>query len=1001
MNMKDVLLLLSIAFISLNISAQTTIANGNMESWTGSGSTSEPQYWNSNMTGGGNASTGGQTCFQEATNPHGGTYCAKVKTGFFIITTVNGSLTTGKVEAPTTNKSDGYIHTIPGDPNFGMNFTGRPDSLVFWYRYDSYSSDYPNVEARLHVGNTYAPETPSNGNHPDSSSNIVARAKWLSVPNYDVTTWTRISLPFVYVDGRTPQYILITTTSSGNQTGGTQNSTLWLDDFEAIYNPTIATGSIAPLSYYVSATTGAAVNVPFTLTGTYNGGNTVTAQLSDASGSFASPVTIGSVSATASGTISATIPANTAAGTGYRIRVVSSSPVLTAANNGADISVIVVSNSIAPTTTQIIGANTFGQPTTVTETPAATSREWKYSAISGGGYQSFAPAQMSTSYTPNFPSTGTYYLVCESSFPGGLTVTSNEVVVTVVANSIAPASPQSILVGVNGTMLTVTETPAGSWREWLYSTTSGSGYVSFAPPLTGAFTYTPNFAAPGNYYVIAQSIISGVTVFSNEVLISVGNATIATGTVSGSPFLFSPSTPDASISVPFTTSGTFNSGNIFTAQLSDANGSFSTPVNIGTLNATASGTITASVPHTTAAGTGYRIRVISDNPVILGSDNGADLVMDQFNNSVAPATTQTIQHSTNGTAITVTASQTATTEWKYSTTSGSGYVSFAPAATGSSYTPNFPTPGTYYVVAVSTNTYSDAVTSNEVEIDVTNGNTITTSTVNGSPFLISPSMSAPVSVNFTSDVVFNAGNVFKAQLSDNAGSFASPVEIGTLSGSTIGTISAAIPVSSAAGTGYRIRVVSTDPAVVGSDNGNNLTVVPFEISIAPVDTQHLVQGQNGTAITITETQPATRVWKYSQVSGIGYAPFSPSQTGTSLVPHFNIVSPYYIIVESTNSANDKLTSQEVVVIVTPLSGIEETKAGSIKAYWSSNDFVVDLTASNLSSPVLELVNINGQTVVKQPLSGSQVNRIPTNLPEGVYVFRIMDGEKIYSGTLKK
>jgi hypothetical protein len=393
--------------------------------------------------------------------------------------------------------------------------------------------------------------------------------------------------------------------------------------------------------------------------------------------------------------------------------------------------------------------------------------------------------------------------------------------------------------------------------------------------------------------------------------------------------------------------------------------------------------------------------VISDNPVILGSDNGADLVVDQFNNSIAPTTTQTIQHSTNGTAITVTASQTATTEWKYSTTSGSGYVSFASAETGSSYIPNFATPGTYYVVAVSTNTYSDAVTSNEVEIDVTNGNTITTATVNGSPFLISPSMSAPVSVNFTSDVVFNAGNVFKAQLSDNAGSFASPVEIGTLSGATIGTISAAIPVSSAAGTGYRIRVVSTDPAVTGSDNGNNLTVVPFEISIAPIDTQHLVQGQNGNAITITETHPATRVWKYSQVSGIGYAPFSPNETGTSLVPHFNIVSPYYIIVESTNSANDKLTSQEVVVIVTPLSGIEETKAGSIKAYWSSNDFVADLTASNLSSPVLELTNINGQTVAKQLLNGSQVNRIPTTLPEGVYVFRIIDGEKIYSGTLKK
>lgn len=148
------------------------------------------------------------------------------------------------------------------------------------------------------------------------------------------------------------------------------------------------------------------------------------------------------------------------------------------------------------------------------------------------------------------------------------------------------------------------------------------------------------------------------------------------------------------------------------------------------------------------------------------------------------------------------ASQTSTEEWKYSTSSGSGYVSFLPAETGSSYTPNFATPGTYYVVAVSKNTYNDEVTSNEVQITVTNGTVINTSTVSGSPFDVSPSMNAPVSVNFTSDAVFTANNVFTAQLSDFAGSFASPVAIGTLSGATIGTISAHIWVHS----GIRLTV---------------------------------------------------------------------------------------------------------------------------------------------------------------------------------------------------
>lgn len=999
--MKKLLLLLSIVTISLSSIAQTAIANGDMEDWTGSGATTEPQYWNSNKTGGGNATLGPQTCFRDQSIYHGGSSSAKVVSSTYFFTVVNGSLTTGKVEAPSTNKSEGYIRTIPTQSDYAMPFTGRPDSIVFWYRYDSYNSDYPRLEARLHVGYAYAPEAPVNNNHPDSTQNIIARAQWTNVPNTDVLTWTRVSLPFVYVDGRTPAYILITSTSSGNQTGGADGSTLWLDDIEAIYNPTIATGTISPLAYYVSATSGTSVSVPFTLGGTFNGGNTVTAQLSDASGSFASPVAIGSVSATASGTINATIPANTATGTGYRIRVVSSNPVLTATDNGANISITLVSNSIAPATVQTIGANTDGTPLTVTETPTAVSREWKYSSTSGSGYVSFGTPQTGTGYTPNFPTSGPYYVVAVSSFPGGLTVTSNEVLITVVSNSVTPASPQSILVGVDGDTLTVRESPAGMWREWKYSTTAGGPYVSFAPPVTGAVTYVPNFASAGIYYVICLSEINNVFVTSNEVIISVGNATLNTGTVTGSPFEFSASAPDAVVSVPYTTNGTFNTGNTFTAQLSDANGSFSSPTDIGSVADTISGAISATIPASTAAGNGYRIRVIADNPVVLGSDNGTDLVVDQFSNSISPATTQTIQHSTNGTAITVTSSQTATHEWKYSSTSGSGYVSFAPAQTGNTYTPNFPIPGTYYVVAVSTNTYTDEVTSNEAEIVVTNGSTITTSAVSGSPFLVSASLSPAVNVDFTSDVVFNSGNVFKAQLSDNAGSFASPVEIGTLNGATIGTISAAIPSSSVAGSGYRIRVVSTDPAVTGSDNGTDLQVVPFEVSVAPADTQRLMQGQFGTPISVTETHPATRVWKYSQSSGLGYTPFNPAQTGTTLTPRFNLISPYYIICESTNSATDKVVSQEVVVIVTAFTGIGEEGYSSVKAYWNGNDFMVDLSDSELTSPAIELMNANGQIVLQQKLNSYSLNRISTNLPEGVYVFSIKEGEKHYTGKTSK
>lgn len=995
---KIVLFTAMVAFTALAF-AQSAILNGGMENWTGSASQIEPQYWNSGKSAAGTfAGFIPQTCFQDNTTFHSGSYSAKVVSGSALSNVVNGALTTGQLQANSTNKAQGYIKDLPTNPDFNMPFVSRPDSFVFWFKYTSVNSDYPRVEARLHVGTAYAPEAPVSGNHPDSSVNIIARAMWTGATS-SVGTWTRVSVPFVYADNRTPAYILITCTSSGDQTGGSQNSTLWLDDFEAIYNPTIATGTVNAGPYYVSASNGSAISVPFTLTGTYTAGNIITAQLSDASGSFASPVTLGTSTTSVSGTINGTIPAGTATGTGYRVRVVSSNPALTAANNGTNITINLVSNSIAPSTAQTIAANTDGAMIMLTATAGATAQEWKYSTTPGGPYQSFSPAQTGTMYTPNFANAGTYYIAAVSSYPG-LQVTSNEVTVNVVANSIAPASPQSILVNTNGTQLTVTETPAATGREWKYSTTSGSGYVSFVPAQTGT-TYTPNFNTGGIYYIVCQSVINSVNVTSNEVSVSVSSVTLSTGTVTGSPYQFSASAPAASVNVPYTTSAAFNNGNTFTAQLSDASGSFSNPTTIGSVSATTSGSISASIPANTPAGTGYRIRVIASNPVVLGNDNGTDLVVDQFSNSIAPTATQTIQHGVNGTALTVTPSQTATHEWKFTTTSGSNYVSFGPAQTGATYTPNFSTPGTYYVVAISTNQYNDAVTSNEVQIDVQNGTTLTTSAVSGSPFYISNSAVVNVNVDFTSDVVFNGGNVFTAQLSDQNGSFANPVNIGTLNGAAIGTINATIPNSSVSGTHYRIRVVSSDPAITGTDNGTDLEVIPFEITVAPLDTQDIYINANGNPVSITSTQSATYLWQYSDVSGLGYVNFNPSETGSTYTPHWATPGTRYVICRATNTYNDVITSTEIVVNVSLPNGINGTKAEEIRAWWDGNNFMVDMNASSIKTPVLELINLAGQVVVRQPLNSSSLNTVTTGLSQGVYLFRILGGSETISGKTNK
>jgi hypothetical protein len=90
----------------------------------------------------------------------------------------------------------------------------------------------------------------------------------------------------------------------------------------------------------------------------------------------------------------------------------------------------------------------------------------------------------------------------------------------------------------------------------------------------------------------------------------------------------------SSVTVTFTASGTYVSGNVFTAQLSDASGSFASPVSIGTLTAIASGTFSGLIPNNSATGSGYRIRVIASNPSTIGTDNGVNITVNQLPNPI-------------------------------------------------------------------------------------------------------------------------------------------------------------------------------------------------------------------------------------------------------------------------------------------------------------------------------------------------------------------------------
>jgi hypothetical protein len=97
---------------------------------------------------------------------------------------------------------------------------------------------------------------------------------------------------------------------------------------------------------------------------------------------------------------------------------------------------------------------------------------------------------------------------------------------------------------------------------------------------------------------------------------------------------------------------------------------------------------------------------------------------------------------------------------------------------------------------------------------------VLTGTIAASSFCAGSSATVP----FTAYGIIGSSNVFTAQLSNSSGSFASAVNIGTLTGNASSAINVTIPAGTSAGTGYRIRVKSSLPAFNGKDNGMNIAI---------------------------------------------------------------------------------------------------------------------------------------------------------------------------------
>lgn len=75
---------------------------------------------------------------------------------------------------------------------------------------------------------------------------------------------------------------------------------------------------------------------------------------------------------------------------------------------------------------------------------------------------------------------------------------------------------------------------------------------------------------------------------------------------------------EGNLVISFDANGTYNPGNVFTAQISDANANFTNATEIGTITATNANLFSVYLPETLPLGSGYKLRVNANNPNTTG-----------------------------------------------------------------------------------------------------------------------------------------------------------------------------------------------------------------------------------------------------------------------------------------------------------------------------------------------------------------------------------------------
>lgn len=530
------------------------------------------------------------------------------------------------------------------------------------------------------------------------------------------------------------------------------------------------------------------------------------------------------------------------------------------------------------------------------------------------------------------------------------TVMSNSITIKPLPTAVLSGGA-SITVG-ESTNLSIAFTGDAPWTYKLSNNQTGTAtttptITNVNPSITTTYTLQSISNACGNGTVSGSALI---TVIPRISVAEVALGSVCVGT---------------NISLPFVVTGSFEMPVSYTAQLSDAAGSFTAPVNLKTGSGSP---LDINIPSNLPAGNGYRLRVVA---------NANATYINSFAFAIKVRPTAIISGNP-----TINFGETASLNLSFT---GEGPWTFGLSDGTTSTTDR--TPFGVNVKPTQTSTYLVSSVRNLCGDGSTSGSGLVTVI----PRLLTENVSSAVCSGKDVEVKFGIGGTipanttFQAQLSDSTGNFANSISIGTGSRSPI---TATIPSSILPGSNYRMRVV-----VVGNPAITTVPTSPFFLGRLPTAT---ISG--GSTFPITPGEEVFLVIQFSGDAPWSYV-LSDNTTGNSATtPVILTVAPLlpttYTLKSVSNTCGVGTVSGSVTANVI-ITSIEQLLEDKLSLFPNPITERMNVKISLPAASEWQLIDLQGQLWYSRRWVGVSYEDIinTTPLPRGTYIFRVKVGTK--------